>query len=127
MANDADTIEISNGVGVLTDAEDVDVGTNGLGNQVPIQREVVVIGGLGDASGLNGRAIKLQLVPSDSTSAYQMPVLDFYAGQLLEAILIESRRQTALLKYIAQGISPNQTFSFDGPELDLPINDSNKM
>ena len=118
MGSDTDTIEIGIGVGVLTDAEDVDEGTNTLGETVPIQREVVVIGGLGDATGMNGRLIKLQLVQADNPGGYQLPTQDFTAQQLLQAMLTELRRHTTILQYIANGIDPRQNFSFDGPELD---------
>jgi len=128
VANDASQIELSPGVGgALTDAESVDTGTGTAGNTAAIQREVVVIGGLGDASGLNGRPIKLQLVLADNPGGYQLPTKDFITQQLLEALLVEARRHTVLLKYIAQGIDPRQNYSFDGPELDLLVNDSRGM
>ena len=119
-----DTIEVTAGADLLVDAEDVDTGTNTLGNTVPVQRQVVTIGGLGDASGLNGRAIKMQLVPADPPGNYQVPTNDLRSIQSLEALLIEKRRGTAILKYAVQGIDPRQNYSFDGPELDLPSKDS---
>ena len=127
MAN-ASQIELSPGVGgALTDAESVDTGTGTAGNTAAIQREVVVIGGLGDASGLNGRPIKLQLVPADNPGGYQLPALDFSSTQTLEAILVEMRRQTLLLQYILTSMDPRQHISFDGPEFDQSIGDSRKM
>jgi hypothetical protein len=120
---DASQIELSPGVGgALTDAESVDTGTGAAGNTAPIQREVVVIGGLGDQNGLNGRAIKLQLQLVNGQ--YQLPVYDPIGQQLLDGLLLESRRQTDLLKLILSEIAGPRTGYFQGSDLGSDIDDA---